>query len=81
MEVVLSPVSHSENSKAWSPTNTPACSHPNVGRVRVVHSDYENTALLDRETTSQDRQNLEHMFVINIYQLRHNQNSCKSVNS
>ena len=62
-------------------TNTPACSHPNVERVRVVHSDYENTALLDREQTSQDRRNLEHIFVINVYRLRHNQNSRKSVNS
>ena len=63
------------------PSNAPACSHPNVERVRVVHSDYENTALLDREQTSQDRRNLEHLFVINVYQLRHNQNSRKSVNS
>ena len=26
---------------------------PNVDRVRVVHSDYENTAFLDRDVTSQ----------------------------
>ena len=48
----------SQIKKAQSNSMQYVTSYPNVDRVRVVHSDYENTALLDREPTNLDRQNL-----------------------